>query len=115
VLCLYVGGDARGYGDYLNAATSRMLEVEPGANAVYDVIHAPGRNPGLPLPPGDGRWIAISALEPQAEPRDETAAEVAPDDAQDAPEAPEGEPAHEDAPEPEEPAAEPATDPEGAE
>jgi hypothetical protein len=112
VLCLYVGSDARMYPDYLDAATGRMLEPQAPAT-VYDVRVAPGRNSTLPLPPGDGRWIAVSALEPQAEPEPEMPAEAAPDGAESPPEAPEGEPAPEDAPEPENPAEE-ATMPEGS-
>jgi hypothetical protein len=113
VLCLYVGGAAYSYPDYVDAATGRMLEPHAGDAAVYDVRVAPGRNSTLPLPPGDGRWIAVSALEPQAEPQDDVPAEVAPDGAESPPEAPEGEPAPEDAPEPENPAEE-ATMPEGS-
>jgi hypothetical protein len=120
VLCLYVGGTAYSYPDYVDAATGRMLEPQAPAT-VYDVRVAPGRNPHLPLPPGDGRWIAVSALEPQAEPagdetpepEPETPAEVPPDGAESPPEAPEGEPAPEDAPEPDNPAEE-APDPEGS-
>jgi hypothetical protein len=119
VLCLYVGGAAYSYPDYLDAATGRMLEPHAGDAAVYDVRVAPGRNSTLPLPPGDGRWIAVSALEPQAEPEPEVPAEVAPDGAENEPGAPEGEPAPEDqgAPEgePETPAEEATDHTEGVE
>ncbi len=54
MLYAYLGGDDRNYQDYIDAATGRMLEVTCGG--VYDVRVAPGRHPGLPLPPGDGRW-----------------------------------------------------------
>ena len=59
MLCTYIGGDSRSYPDYLNAATWRMLEVTGGG--VYDVVVAPGRAEGLPLPPGDSRWIPVPA------------------------------------------------------
>jgi hypothetical protein len=133
-----MGTDARYYGDYVLASTGRMLEAEPGGGP-YDIRVAPGRNPTLPLPPGDGRWHVVSeqdqaitdlilkeiqsglisideARELQGTafgPEPEVPAEVAPDDAESPPEAPEGEPAPEDAPEPENPAEEAAM-PEGS-
>ena len=61
MLCLYVGGASYSYPDYTDAATGRMLEPSAGGAAVYDVRVAPGRNPTLPLPPGDGRWHPVSA------------------------------------------------------
>jgi hypothetical protein len=57
VLCTYTGTDTRMYPDYADASTGRALEPLPGG--VYDVRVAPGRNPGLPLPPGDGRWAPV--------------------------------------------------------
>jgi hypothetical protein len=114
------------YPDYIDASTSRMLEPA-GDAVVYDVHVAPGRNPTLPLPPGDGRWIAVSALEPQVSPEPEppadavpegepeTPAEVSPDGAESPPEATEGEPAPEGAPEPENPAEEATDHSEGVE
>ena len=119
MLCLYVGGASYSYPDYTDAATGRMLEPSAGGAAVYDVRVAPGRNPTLPLPPGDGRWIAVSALEPQASPE---AAEGEPEAPQEpGPEdetPPEGEPAQDgqDAPEgePETPADEATDHPEGS-
>jgi hypothetical protein len=50
-----------------------MLEVQPGG--AYDVHVAPGRNPGLPLPPGDGRWAPFAAELPEPAGSDEGAAE----------------------------------------
>jgi hypothetical protein len=137
MLCAYVGSDARMYPDYVLASTGRMLEPVPGEGP-YDIKVAPGRNPTLPLPPGDGRWHAVSAEdieiadliagvealpEPAAEtpedaalePEPWTPAEVPPDGAQDEPEAPGGEPAPEDAPEPENPAEEATDHTEGVE
>ena len=60
MLCFFVGGDTRMYPDYVDRFTGRMLEAEPGIG-VYDIDVAPGRNPGLPVPPGDGRWAAAPA------------------------------------------------------
>ena len=57
MLCTYTGTDARTYPDYADTATGRALEPIPGVT--YDVRVAPGRNPGLPLPPGDGRWAQV--------------------------------------------------------
>ena len=47
------------YPDYVLVSTGRMLEPEPGGGP-YDIRVAPGRNPTLPLPPGDGRWHPVS-------------------------------------------------------
>ena len=137
MLCLYVGGASYSYPDYTDAATGRMLEPSAGGAAVYDVRVAPGRNPTLPLPPGDGRWHPVSA-EDQAitdlilreirsglisidEARElqgfglepEPPADVPPDGAESAPGATEGQPAPEGVPEPGTPASE-ATDHEGS-
>ena len=60
MLCVYTGTDSRYYGDYLNRLTGRMLEAEPGLD-LYDIDVAPGRNPTLPVPPGDGRWAPATA------------------------------------------------------
>jgi len=65
VLLAYLGHDRRFYLDYADGATGRTLEVAPGGGP-YDVRP---REPGLPLPPGDGRWApasppALTALEP---------------------------------------------------
>ena len=138
MLCFYVGGDTRMYPDYLDRFTGRMLEAEPGAG-VYDIDVAPGRNPGLPVPPGDGRWAAVSGevtADPDAEALPETPQEPAgeqvpepgpevppepPEGGQEHQDEPGGEPAPEDTaapegePEPPDPAAETATDPEGVE
>jgi hypothetical protein len=73
VLFAYVGSDPRSYADYLNALSGRMLEVQPGG--AYDVHVAPGRNPGLPLPPGDGRWAPFAAEPPEPAGSDEGVAE----------------------------------------
>ena len=54
MLLAYLGSDDRRYMDYSDARTGRMLEVTPGG--IYDVRVTPGRDDGLPLPPGDGRW-----------------------------------------------------------
>ena len=117
MLCLYVGGASYSYPDYTDAATGRMLEPSAGGAAVYDVRVAPGRDPTLPLPPGDGRWIAVSALEPQASPEAEPETPQEPGPADEAP--PEGEPAPDgqDAPDgvPETPADEATDHPEGSE
>ena len=138
MLCLYVGGAPYSYPDYTDAATGRMLEPSAGGAAVYDVRVAPGRNPTLPLPPGDGRWHPVSAedqaitdpilreiqsglisidearelqgfgLEPEP-------AEVPPEGAESQPEAPEGESVPEGEPEPDSPASEATDHPEGSE
>ena len=108
------------YPDYVLVSTGRMLEPEPGGGP-YDIRVAPGRNPTLPLPPGDGRWHPVSAedqaitdliagaeaLEPEpetpadaAEGEPEAPQEPGPEDetppesepAQDGQDAPEGEP-----------------------
>jgi len=55
VLCRYSGADQRHYPDYLDSAAGRTLTADPGG--IYDVAVASGRNPGLLLPPGDGRWV----------------------------------------------------------
>ena len=114
-----MGTDSRSYGDYLNAATSRMLEAEPGGGP-YDVRVAPGRNPTLPLPPGDGRWHAVSGEDLQIadliagtealpEPEAETAADAALEpEPETPPDAAEGEPEA-----PQEPGPEDETPPEG--
>ena len=132
----YTGTDSRYYGDYVDASTGRMLEPVPGGGP-YEIRVAPGRNPTLPLPPGDGRWHPVSA-EDQAitdlilreirsglisidEARElqgfglepEPPADVPPDGAESAPGATEGQPAPEGVPEPGTPASE-ATDHEGS-
>ena len=144
MLYVYTGTDSRYYGDYLNRLTGRMLEAEPGLD-LYEIDVAPGRNPTLPVPPGDGRWHAATAEqiadftdgaqvadiiagaealpEPAAETAEdaalEPAAEVPPDGTESEPGAPEGEPVPEDqeAPEsgPETPADEATDHPEGVE
>ena len=120
----YTGTDSRYYGDYVDASTGRMLEPVPGGGP-YEIRVAPGRNPTFPLPPGDGRWIAVSAedqaiadliagTEALPEPEAETAADAAlepepetpPDAAEGEPEAPQ-EPGPEDETPPE---SEPAQD-----
>jgi hypothetical protein len=70
VLLAYLGSDTRMYLQYADAATGRTLEVTPGGT--YDVRT---RDPGLPLPPGDGRWgpasppaltaLAVTAPDPE--------------------------------------------------
>lgn len=75
------------YPDYVLVSTGRMLEPEPGGGP-YDIRVAPGRNPTLPLPPGDGRWHPVSGedeeiadliagAEALPEPEAETAADAA--------------------------------------
>ena len=123
MLCVYTGTDSRYYGDYLNRLTGRMLEAEPGLD-LYDIDVAPGRNPTLPVPPGDGRWAPATA-EQVADFTDgtqdlpEPPAEVPPEGTESPPETPEEEPAPEDqdAPEgePETPADESADPQEGRE
>ena len=116
MLCVFTGSQNLAYPDYLDASTGRMLEAEPGGGP-YDIRVAPGRNPTLPLPPGDGRWIAVSALEPQAPLEAEPETPQEPGPADEAP--PEGEPAPDgqDAPDgvPETPADEATDHPEGVE
>ena len=51
MLLAYLGHEHRLYLQYADAATGRTLEVAPGGT--YDVRP---REPGMPLPPGDGRW-----------------------------------------------------------
>ena len=57
MLCTYTGSDSRMYLDYRDASTGRTLEASPGGGP-YDVEVVSGQAPGLPLPPGDGRWEA---------------------------------------------------------
>ena len=57
MLCSYTGSDQRRYLDYRDATTGRVLEVHPGGT--YDVEVASGQAAGLPLPPGDGRWVPV--------------------------------------------------------
>ncbi len=123
MLCLYVGGASYSYPDYTDAATGRMLEPSAGGAAVYDVRVAPGRNPTLPLPPGDGRWHAVSGEDLQIadliagaealpEPDAETAADAALEPKM-PPETAEGEPGTPQEPEPQDetpPESEPAQD-----
>ncbi len=47
----YLGSDHRLYLDYADAATGRTLEVAPGGS--YEMCP---REPGMPVPPADGRW-----------------------------------------------------------
>ena len=61
MLCNYTGTDHRTYPDYRDAGTGRGLEVSPGGT--YNVEVASGQAAGLPLPPGDGRWVAATVLE----------------------------------------------------
>ena len=116
MLFRYLGADAgRMYLDYVDAATGRMLEPVP--DAVYGIRVAPGRNPGLPLPPGDGRWAAVSDDEQAAEwliaaagALPETAQEPAADEVPEPgpelpPEPPEGVQEPQDMPAPDDPAA----------
>ena len=42
------------YPQFLDAATERMLTVQPGGT--YDIMPV-GGDPGVTDPPGDGRWI----------------------------------------------------------
>ena len=58
MLCTYTGSDSRTYPSYLDTSTSRMLEVAPGGT--YNVVVTPGQPTGLPLPPGDGRWVVTT-------------------------------------------------------
>jgi hypothetical protein len=58
----YSGHATALYMDYTDAATGRTLTAEPGQS--YDVAPAPGRSPGLPLLPGDGKWTAIAPPAP---------------------------------------------------
>lgn len=55
MLLPYLGSDHRFYLDYADAATGRTLEVAPGGS--YDVR---AREPGMPVPPADGRWAPAS-------------------------------------------------------
>ena len=64
MLCTYTGNDQRHYLDYRDATTGRVLEVSPGG--VYDVEVASGQAAGLPLPPGDGRWVPAFVPEVKA-------------------------------------------------
>jgi hypothetical protein len=59
VLCNYIGTDQRKYLDYRDAGTGRVLEVSPGGS--YDIEVASGQAAGLPLPPGDGRWVVAAS------------------------------------------------------
>ena len=107
------------YPDYVLVSTGRMLEPEPGGGP-YDIRVAPGRNPTLPLPPGDGRWHPVSGEDEEiadliagAEALPEAVAETAADAAlEPEPETPadaaEGEPEA-----PQEPGPEDETPPEG--
>ena len=56
MLLAYTGTDARLYPEHRDAATGRTLSVTPGGT--YDVT-AP---PGVPVPPGDGRWGAPAPI-----------------------------------------------------
>ena len=69
MLLAYLGSDQRFYLDYADAATGRTLEVAPGGT--YDVR---AREPGMPVPPPDGRWGPA-----QAEPPELTALVTEPD------------------------------------
>ena len=53
------------YMDYIDVLTGRTLEAAPGGG-VYDVLVASGQAPGLPLPPGDGRWMAAPMQQAKA-------------------------------------------------
>ena len=60
MLCSYTGTDSRMYMAYRDAGTGQTLKVTPGGT--YNVEVASGQAPGLPLPPGDGRWTAVFAV-----------------------------------------------------
>ena len=52
----YYGTDQRFYTQYMEVLPDggqRPLTAEPGGS--YVIIRSPG-NPGVPVPPGDGRW-----------------------------------------------------------
>lgn len=55
MLCAYTGTDERLYPDYADALTGLPLAAVPGAPPC-DIRAASGTRPGLPVPPGDGRW-----------------------------------------------------------
>lgn len=79
----YLGSDHRLYLDYADAATGRTLEVAPGGT--YDVR---AREPGMPVPPPDGRWgpapePALTAL--VTEPAEAAASGPEPEDPEPAP------------------------------
>ncbi len=62
----YRGHFAVVYPDHIDVATGKTLVAVPGQSYVTAV--APGRNPGLPSLPGDGRWGTSGAAAP-ARPR----------------------------------------------
>jgi len=64
MLCTYTGSDSRMYLDYRDAFTGRSLEAAPGGT--YDIEVASGQPGSLPLPPGDGRWLAAAEGVPGA-------------------------------------------------
>lgn len=55
----YLGHENRLYLQYADTATGRTLEVVPGGT--YDVR---AREPGMPVPPDDGRWGPASPPPP---------------------------------------------------
>ena len=57
----YLGSDDRQYLQYADAATGRTLEVVPGGT--YEMRPF---EPGLPVPPADGRWGPASPPPPPA-------------------------------------------------
>ena len=52
---VYTGTDTRHYPSYRDALSRRTLTVAPGGT--YSIEVASGQPEGLPVPPGDGRWI----------------------------------------------------------
>lgn len=56
---LYTGYDARAYIAYVDTSTGKMLQAEPGGT--YGIRAG---SPGLPVPPADGRWDAVTPARP---------------------------------------------------
>jgi hypothetical protein len=55
----YLGSMVLTYPDYVDTATGRMLLASPLAAQPYGIRVASGAPPGLPVPPGDGRWAWV--------------------------------------------------------
>lgn len=51
---MFTGYATRGYPSYADLETGRMLIADPGGTYQMRAI-----NPGLPVPPDDGRWDAL--------------------------------------------------------
>lgn len=70
----FLGGTGRSYVQYIDEATGRILQAQPGGTYVMQPVPGAG---DVSLPPGDGLWGAPTS-EDSGEAADETPAERTP-------------------------------------